>query len=203
MGRIIIARHGNTFDAGDIVTRVGARTDLPLSISGTEQAEHLREHFSPENSDWNFTKAYCSPLQRTRETAEIILKAGHVATSLETVDFLTEIDYGIDENKPESEVVKRLGRKAIIAWDEKAIVPKGWKVDPEHLIESWKKFLPTLAQEKGDTLIVTSNGIARFVLTAFPNPTAKFEMKLKTTAYGIVMMDEGEVTVKSWNQRAA
>lgn len=201
MGRILIARHGNTFDAGDVVTRVGARTDLPLSASGLVQAQTLSAHLSPDNSDWNFQRAYCSTLQRTRETAEIILKAGHTAASLEVVDFLTEIDYGIDENKPESEVVKRLGREAIEAWDTNAIVPDGWNVDPEHLIESWKKSLPALAQDKGDTLIVTSNGIARFVLSAFPNPTAEFEIKLKTAAYGIVVMDAGEVTVERWNQR--
>ncbi|MFZ4686424.1 MAG: histidine phosphatase family protein [Hyphomonadaceae bacterium] len=36
--RIFIVRHGNTFDKGDVVTRVGGRTDLPLSTSGSAQA---------------------------------------------------------------------------------------------------------------------------------------------------------------------
>ena len=34
MARVIICRHGNTFDKGDLVRRVGARTDLALSKSG-------------------------------------------------------------------------------------------------------------------------------------------------------------------------
>ncbi|HAO37083.1 MAG TPA: histidine phosphatase family protein, partial [Hyphomonas sp.] len=38
MARLIIVRHGNTFDKGDTVTRVGGRTDLPLSASGLAQA---------------------------------------------------------------------------------------------------------------------------------------------------------------------
>ena len=201
MGRVIIARHGNTFDAGDIVTRVGARTDLPLSTSGMVQAEKLREHFSPESSDWNFVRAYCSPLRRTKETADKILEAGHGATTAEAVDFLTEIDYGIDENKAESEVVKRLGKAALEAWDKTAVVPDGWKVNPKHLIESWKNFLPALTKEQGDTLIVTSNGIARFALSAFPNPDAGFDIKLKTAAYGLVVMAKDDVTIESWNQR--
>ena len=41
MTDIYIVRHGNTFDKGDVVTRVGARTDLPLSRSGFAQAEAL------------------------------------------------------------------------------------------------------------------------------------------------------------------
>ena len=202
MGRVIIARHGNTFDAGDIVTRVGARTDLPLSTSGTAQAEKLQEHFSPTHSNWNFVRAYCSPLRRTRETVDKILEAGHAATTAETVEFLTEIDYGVDENKAETEVIKRLGKAALEAWDKTACVPDGWKVDPQHLIESWKTFLPPLTQEKGDTLIVTSNGIARFALAAFPNPAANFDIKLRTAAYGLAVMAKDEVTIESWNQRA-
>jgi len=54
MSRIVICRHGNTFDKGEIVTRVGARTDLPLSTSGRTQAKILAK----ELSDFKFTKAY-------------------------------------------------------------------------------------------------------------------------------------------------
>ena len=48
--RLIIARHGNTFDAGDIPTRVGRRTDLPLVASGEAQAKtHRRLSAPPPN----------------------------------------------------------------------------------------------------------------------------------------------------------
>ena len=69
MTRIVICRHGNTFDKGDVVTRVGARTDLPLSSSGRAQAEIL----AAELSEYNFTHAYCSPLMRTQQTAMAII----------------------------------------------------------------------------------------------------------------------------------
>ena len=42
---IYIVRHGNTFDPGDTLLRVGARTDLALSVSGCEQADRLGRHF--------------------------------------------------------------------------------------------------------------------------------------------------------------
>lgn len=41
--RIIIFRHGNTFDVGDTVLRVGRRTDIPLSGSGRKQSRLLGE----------------------------------------------------------------------------------------------------------------------------------------------------------------
>ncbi|MEO1406790.1 MAG: histidine phosphatase family protein, partial [Pseudomonadota bacterium] len=74
MTDIYIVRHGNTFDKGDIVTRVGARTDLPLSSSGEAQADRLATHFR-DIAPNGFTAAYCSELQRTRQTAETILQA--------------------------------------------------------------------------------------------------------------------------------
>jgi broad specificity phosphatase PhoE len=46
MARLFVVRHGNTFDAGDVITRVGGRTDLPLSASGKAQAEKLAAHFA-------------------------------------------------------------------------------------------------------------------------------------------------------------
>ena len=85
MGRIIVCRHGNTFDKGDTVTRVGGRTDLPLSTSGTAQAEALSRHFT----DTAFRAAYCSPLQRTRETAAAILSARADGPDLTVLPFLT------------------------------------------------------------------------------------------------------------------
>ena len=68
MTRVIICRHGNTFDKGEVARRVGARTDLALSKSGIVQAKFLAEQFTPLKSGYNFSKAYCSPLQRTQST---------------------------------------------------------------------------------------------------------------------------------------
>ena len=39
MSRVYIVRHGNTFDRGDVILRVGGRTDIPLSTSGIDQAK--------------------------------------------------------------------------------------------------------------------------------------------------------------------
>ncbi len=140
MTDIYIVRHGNTFDKGDTITRVGARTDLPLSSSGQTQAEALALHFVALVPD-GFRAAYCSALQRTRQTAEAILAVRDVRPPLETLEFLREVDYGVDENQPEDAVVARLGEAALAAWDEEAVPPPGWDVDPEGLERAWRDLL--------------------------------------------------------------
>ncbi len=201
MTRIIIARHGNTFDAGDVVTRVGARTDLPLSGSGRSQGMALGGYFREGNV--RFDVAYCSPLQRTKETAELILKGIQSNTSPSVLAFLTEIDYGPDENLPEDVVRERVGEAAIQKWEQEAIAPDGWIVDPEKLRQQWTDFFAQVHSEhSGRTvLVVTSNGIARFALQAI-DPKASHVLKLKTGAYGDVSIDEnGRPGIMEWNIR--
>lgn len=203
MSRIIICRHGNTFDKGDVVTRVGARTDLPLSISGKSQVTLLAQYFSPAESDFDFNLAFCSPLIRTHQTGDVILNSGHRVRDLKLLEFLTEIDYGIDENKPEDQVIARLGLAAIRLWDEKAIPPEGWYVYPQTLIKSWKDFLSKHKDHDGDILVVTSNGIARFALDAVDEIATDAPRKLRTAAYGIIEIEQGYSKVTAWDIRAS
>lgn len=203
MTEIYIARHGNTFDKGDIITRVGARTDLALSTSGEMQAAQLAIHLR-QVVPGGFGKAYCSPLLRTRQTAEAILGVAQDAPDLETLEFLREIDYGPDENQAEDKVIERLGEAALAAWDEAAVPPPGWVIDPTQLKQDWADLILQLAadQTTEPILIVTSNGIARFVLDAV---TAYDEtpdsIKLKTGAYGVLHATSDAVVLRRWNVR--
>jgi len=201
MIRIVICRHGNTFDKGDVIRRVGARTDLPLSISGIDQARGLAAYFKPELSGYNFSRAFCSPLLRTYQTADFILNAGHNVDDLRVLEFLTEIDYGVDENKAEDEVVARLGQEAIALWDEKAVPPDGWDVNPAALISAWKNFLSQQTADDEDILVVTSNGIARFALDAVNKISTDAPRKLRTAAYGIIEITNGHTKLTAWDNR--
>ncbi len=203
MTRIYILRHGNTFDKGDVVTRVGGRTDLPLSVSGLEQAEMLSEHFAELGVV--FDEAFCSPLQRTRQTAQIALKTQEEEVNLKVLPFLVEIDYGPDENKPEEEVRARIGEAALQAWEEEGVPPSGWHIDPPAVIGRWQEFFAAAPKKyPGKTLlVVTSNGIARFALKALADGGAGADLKLKTAAYGVFEVSEdGQVSKQSWNVRA-
>lgn len=198
--RIIICRHGNTFDKGDVITRVGARTDLPLSVSGRAQADALGAYFDGLNGAYKFERAFCSDLLRTRQTAEAILSKNHEAVLLEKA-FLKEIDYGVDENIAEEDVVARLGQEAITAWDRDATVPDGWDVDPNQIIEDWRMFFEEMSQISGDVLVVTSNGIARFCLDVINHIEDHAVRKLKTGAFGIVTCDATGSRLSGWNTR--
>jgi broad specificity phosphatase PhoE len=186
MRRVIIVRHGNTFDAGDVIRRVGRGTDLPLSLSGQAQAKALSVHFT----DTAFDRVISSPLKRTLETASAI------TAQIEFDDRLLEIDYGPDEGKPEDEVVARLGASVIERWDTDATPPPDWAVDPSQIRSDWADILN---ESVGTTLVVTSNGIARFALDVATHDGA--ERKLKTGAYGIIEEREDGWHVTAWNVR--
>jgi broad specificity phosphatase PhoE len=194
--RLFVLRHGNTFDKGDVVTRVGGRTDLPLSISGKAQAAALAKHFAGTA----FATARSGPLKRTRETASAILAAQANPPELLTDLFLREIDYGPDENRPEEEVIARIGKPALEAWERDAIVPPGWRADPAAIIGNWQELFHELRDEPGNHLVVTSNGIARFALHAAN--AHRPDMKLSTAAWGVIVLEGEQARVETWNARA-
>lgn len=176
--QLIIARHGNTFRAGEPPRRIGARTDLPLveRDKATALGEYLKLHFLPD-------VVYCSPLLRTRQTAEIALQtAGLIHLPLNFDDRFLEIDYGPDENKTEDEVIHRIGQRALDLWNSEGVLPDGWAVDVEQLKATWIAFFQELAiQHQGHRiLVVTSNGIARFapvILAELPVHISSLKMK--------------------------
>jgi len=165
--RLYIVRHGNTFDTGDVVSRVGGRTDLSLSISGQEQAKALSEAFTNMPLD----VCYASPLKRTLETAKAICASRVI--NIETAEFLKEIDYGPDENKAETEVIERLDRKA------------------------WGDFITKLESE--NTLIVTSNGVARFLLDCLDINVS--QSKLPTGSVACLEKAGAQWTAHYWGLR--
>jgi probable phosphoglycerate mutase len=205
MSRLIICRHGNTFDKGDVVTRVGGRTDLPLSRSGQAQALRLAADFKSDGL--RFDRAYTSALRRTRETANAII-ADTKDVQIETLSFLAELDYGPDENQPEAQVVARIGQEALTAWDEQAILPDGWQLDVEDTIQAWMDFLHAQQGLDGVGLVVTSNGIARFLPEALKRSGGRMaceveSLKLRTAAFADLQADHGGWVLRRWNCRPA
>ena len=201
MTTLIIARHGNTFNKGDTPTRVGARTDLPLVESGKEQAMRIGAWLKDNSITPDI--AYCSNLQRTKQTAKIAL--GTSENIIEDSMF-NEIDYGPDENQTEDVVIARIGEDAIKQWDQSAIVPNGWQFDPQACIQNWKNFAEQIvAKNYGTVFVCTSNGIARFA----PHLTGDFDgfaqqhsIKLSTGAIGILEYKTGQWVATEWNKKS-
>lgn len=203
---LIIARHGNTFAPDETPRRVGARTDLPLVPSGHEQARKLGRYLH----DHNLVPAqiFTSKLQRTRQTAEIASIEMGVSIPLKASDIFNEIDYGFDENRPEDQVIARIGEEALKFWEQDAVMPEGWSPNPREIRQNWLDFAANLLrQHEGEkTLVVTSNGIARFAFHLTPDWTETISthgLKLSTGALGILTRkkDAGHWTVAGWNIR--
>jgi len=191
IGRIYIIRHGNTFDKGDVVLRVGGKTDLPLSTSGRQQAQVLAEAFKT----LSFAEGFSSDLKRTRQTADYILGKGQY----QLASFLKEIDYGPDEGRSETEVIARIGTAALKKWDLHAVAPRDWSVDADDLRTAWQAFFAS-CKPHSNTLVVTSNGVARFLLDIVDGGDAA-PRKLRTGAYGIVSLDTKGPRLVNWDVR--
>lgn len=201
MTTLIIARHGNTFDKGETPTRVGARTDLPLSESGRVQARALGQWL--KQSGLYPEAVYSSELQRTKETAQIALTEAGYKEPVFPLAIFNEVDYGPDENQPEDAVIARLGTQALKDWDERAIVPQGWDFDPDTCIENWQNFANHIVEERQNcVMVVTSNGIARFaphITGDFDGFAAAHPLKISTGAVCVLSYDNGKWHVIGWN----
>lgn len=84
-------RHGQT--DWNIQGLVQGRVNIPLNEIGIQQAQEAREHLK----DLPIDLAFCSPIGRTMQTADIILKGRNIP--LQEDPRLLEFYYGIYEGK--------------------------------------------------------------------------------------------------------
>ena len=202
--RIIIARHGNTFTKDQTPLRVGAGTDLPLveTERGTNIGKYLKMRTLIP------VAVFAAPLKRTTETARLAIAALDKDIPLISDARFTEIDYGPDEEKTEDEVIARIGQEALDAWNANAIVPNGWNVSVDGIIQAWKDFAHEVEQNYRDktVLVVSSNGIIRFApyLTGnFEEFCNQFNIKVGTGSVCILEKEDGDKvwTVKEWGTK--
>lgn len=202
MSRIVVLRHGNTFAPGEPPRRVGKGTDLPLVASGRSQA--IAAGQALKSLGWQPSFVGVSSLRRTQETAVLALDAMGIDTPQAILPFLDEVDHGPDENQLEEDVVRRVGRDALDAWDRESAPPSGWIVNPEERIAAWRSFVTQRIGLNETALLVTSNGAARFCLLAVQGSLAGQplpSLKLRTGAWGVLDVSTDQVVVQSWDQR--
>ena len=201
---LIIARHGNTFNPGETPRRVGGRTNLALTESGLAQATKLGRHLFEKNLTPELV--FSSQQRRALQTAALAIEEISQGIPIEPLAIFNELDYGPDENMPEDTVLARIGAQALKDWDERAIPPPGWQIDPPSLMKAWTDFGYFVAKNYSDrtVMVVTSNGTARFA----PHMTGDFEafrknfpLKLSTGAYGIMKHDGLRWSVQCWNEK--
>ncbi|OLA79263.1 MAG: phosphoglycerate mutase [Azospirillum sp. 47_25] len=203
--RLIIARHGNTFTKDQTPTRVGGRTDLPLVES--ERGRNIGKYLKLK--DMLPDVVFAAPLKRTMETARLAVAEMGLPLEVQAEDCFREVDYGPDENKPEEEVIARVGEDAIKLWNERAIVPDGWKVDVPALIRTWENWAEKVASAYKDktVMIVSSNGVIRFapyITGDFETFAKEHDIKVGTGSVCLFEKEEGAPwRCTGWNIKPA
>lgn len=199
--RIIIARHGNTFTKDQTPLRVGARTDLPLVE--TERGASIGKYLKMRGLIP--AVVFAAPLKRTTETARLAIAALDKDIPLKSDARFTEIDYGPDEAKTEDDVIARIGQEAMDKWNAEAIVPEGWNVSVDSIVQAWKDFAAEIERDYKDktVMLVSSNGIIRFAphLTGdFKKFTEEYNIKVGTGGVCILEKEDGDKhwTVVDW-----
>lgn len=193
--RLLLARHGNTFDSGDKVVWVGARTDLPLTARGKEQASQLAVALN--GAEAYPSRIVAGPLQRTREQAEIVAQMLGHHSDVVIDERLKEIDYGLWEGKSSEEIRASFPEKSFRAWNDRGIWPKdaNWTPSEESITKAIFDLAGELSRSSRDddlTLLVTSNGILKFFLRLVPGAFDSMAEK------GVLKVSTGNICLLEW-----
>ncbi|RUV77479.1 histidine phosphatase family protein [Mesorhizobium sp. M5C.F.Cr.IN.023.01.1.1] len=204
--KLILSRHGNTFEAGDKVVWVGRRTDLPLTAEGRRQALHLGNALC--EAGVVLGGLYCGPLRRTHQYANLIAaRIGH--KPLPIVDSrLAEIDYGAWEGLSSQEIIAKFGRAELEAWEGCSTWPASSNWSPSEAtlafgIRTLVEHLARIHEEDSAVLAVTSNGVLRYFLRLADNPvntnTEAQGGKVATGHICILEVRNERCRVHAWN----
>ena len=105
-------------------------------------------------------------------------------------------------------MIARIGKDALATWDDHGIMPQGWSPGPEKIGRMWQDFSDSIHNKLGgsNTLVITSNGIARFALQLTGNwhrAQTEHGLKLATGALGILTRKQDDLhwSVVGWNIR--
>jgi broad specificity phosphatase PhoE len=184
---LFLARHGNTFEAGERVVWVGARTDLPLTEKGRDQARALGHSLAPAGP--RIKRVIAGPLKRTREHAMLAAQTLRHESPIAIDERLREIDYGLWEAKSSAEIEALGGSAELKAWNDGGQWPRapGWTPSAETIAANVARLASDLAGALGGddaALAVTSNGILKFFLKlvpgAFEDMAARRALKVAT-----------------------
>jgi broad specificity phosphatase PhoE len=156
--RLLIVRHGATLLSAE--ERFAGSTDVALSEEGRGQVAALGKRLAGTKID----AAYCSPMLRTRDTAEAICRP-HGLTAI-TRDGLREVSHGLWETKVHSDVKIEFA-KDYAAWsaDPFGYAPPGGETGLSVLNRALPVYREIIEAHPGETVLVVSHkGTNRIVI---------------------------------------
>ena len=183
---LIVLRHGNTFEANQVATQVGCKTDLPLTEKGLSQAQHFTTLLQQKGLSPN--RIYCGALQRQSKTANIIKAAFPDAALFEKQPSLDEIDYGAWEGLT-TDQIKAQWANEYENWVAQAQWPNSlFGASLSKHTQALNQWLTEMAQavpDNGLIVAVSSNGIIRLMLQWLPQLWDNLVKEKKMESYKV------------------
>jgi broad specificity phosphatase PhoE len=160
--RLLLLRHGET--VWNHERRFTTHTDVPLSEAGMEQARAAAEALSQIAID----RIYCSPLQRTRATAEAIADRQQPRPEITPDQRLIEVDAGPFEGMTEEELESGPLAHDYARWHTNGTPEFPDGTEPfDDALERAATFLDEHDGEPGTTLVVTHGSLARLIVSSY------------------------------------
>lgn len=145
--RVLYVRHGQSL-ANLRGVFAGGQDDTPITELGRKQAKEFGESLRSQKID----RIIASPLERTRETAQIIAKEiGFDDKNIAIDDRLREYDVGSGNGQPMA-----------TATAHKVVSYPGAE-DPQGFADRIQRALQDIKGEEGTTLIVAHGGVGKLI----------------------------------------
>jgi broad specificity phosphatase PhoE len=204
--RLILVRHGNTFEPGTQAVWVGARTDLPLAAKGRAQAEQVGDFLLRRRVP--LAAIYCGPLKRTVDTASIVAETATALSPprIQIDERLRELDYGLWEGLSTHRIVELHGADEIESWETESVWPAGagWKPEKDvvlqnvqNLLNEWEATLRS--GSSAAVLVVSSNGFFRLLAERMGVPPRDRKMATGHISIVSLVVPEHRWQVDAWN----
>ncbi len=193
--RVILVRHGqSTYNAQ---RRIQGRLDNSvLTEKGCVAANQVGDTLA----SLTFDAVYCSPLQRAKHTAELILSRFSNPPQLQPSDLLMEIDLPLWAGMERQAVVEQFSED-YHAWQERPheffmTLPSGTQHFPvlalfEQAKQFWREILTRHVNQT--VLIVAHNGINRCLIATALGIKPEFYQGIQQSNCGISVLNFGDV----------
>ena len=197
--RIYLFRHGET--DWNKERRLQGRRDIPLNEHGRELAVKTARALG----DIPFDRAFCSPLERARETARILL--GDAQVPLEADDRLMEVAFGEYEGAGFDEAKRNPAHPLydFYCHPERYVPPEGGE-SIRHLCERTTEFLQELVHHpdyQDKTILLSGHGaVVKGLLSSVTITDLKDFWSggvHKNCGVSILDVDEGKITLRQEN----
>ncbi len=204
--RLILVRHGNTFNKGDKIVRIGCEQDTLLVEEGKKQALNIGKAIKEKGIELN--AIYSSNLKRAYQTAEGIIDGLGKNIQINVDNRIDEINYGKWSGLTDNEIIEKYGKEALDDWNLYAKIPSGagWIPQESVLLYTLRSFCAEMQRKhkRGNVLAVTSNGVLKFFLKLVPSEFDKAvkekNVKVNTgNCVDVKLKTLSEIKINKWN----